>query len=197
MLKTFLDKYNGRFPQQEATSFSTYGYDSVIGARRGPEEGRRARPRRSCRRRSPTLDITTPLGTRITFKNPPDGNNLNPSVVVIQINGPRHLRGCLRRHAARRGADQALRRTCRGQRRELRRCRRGRSCRSSDPNGAGKTTLFNLITGVMPRRPRAKSAFERQAHHRLAAAPLGGTWDRADLSEHPPVRSISMRLRTS
>ncbi len=33
------------------------------------------------------LDFTTPLGTRVTFKNPPDGNNINPSVVVIQITG--------------------------------------------------------------------------------------------------------------
>jgi ABC-type branched-subunit amino acid transport system substrate-binding protein len=33
------------------------------------------------------LDHTTPLGTRVTFKNPPDGNNINPSVVVIQITG--------------------------------------------------------------------------------------------------------------
>jgi len=33
------------------------------------------------------FDVTTSLGTRITFKNPPDGNNINPSVVAIQITG--------------------------------------------------------------------------------------------------------------
>ena len=27
------------------------------------------------------------LGTRITFRNPPDGNNLSPSIVVVRING--------------------------------------------------------------------------------------------------------------
>ena len=43
-LKTFLDKYNARFPQQEATSFSTFGYDSVDGPRGRPQEGRRGRP---------------------------------------------------------------------------------------------------------------------------------------------------------
>src|SRR5262249_58558709 len=29
-LKGFVDKYNARFPQQEATAFSTFGYDSVM-----------------------------------------------------------------------------------------------------------------------------------------------------------------------
>ena len=33
------------------------------------------------------FDVTTSLGTRITFKNPPGGNNINPSVVSIQITG--------------------------------------------------------------------------------------------------------------
>ena len=33
------------------------------------------------------FDMTTSLGTRITFKNPPGGNNVNPSVVAIQITG--------------------------------------------------------------------------------------------------------------
>jgi len=33
------------------------------------------------------LDVTSPIGSRITFKNPPDGNNVNPSVVIVQING--------------------------------------------------------------------------------------------------------------
>jgi hypothetical protein len=34
-----------------------------------------------------SLKITTPLGTNVTFNNPPDGNNNSPSVVVIQVNG--------------------------------------------------------------------------------------------------------------
>jgi hypothetical protein len=34
-----------------------------------------------------SLKITTPLGTKVTFNNPPDGNNNSPSVVVIQVNG--------------------------------------------------------------------------------------------------------------
>ena len=29
----------------------------------------------------------TPIGTNVKYKNPPDGNNLSPSVVVIQVTG--------------------------------------------------------------------------------------------------------------
>jgi branched-chain amino acid transport system substrate-binding protein len=85
-LKGFLDKYNARFPQQEATSFSTYGYDSVmtlIAALKKAGEPDRDKIASALA----GLDFTTPLGTRITFKNPPDGNNINPSVVVIQVTG--------------------------------------------------------------------------------------------------------------
>ena len=85
-LKSFLDRYNKRFPQQEATSFSTYGYDALVALVEaikkagGPDREKIAAAMGS-------LDIRTVLGTRITFKNPPDGNNLNPSVVVVQVNG--------------------------------------------------------------------------------------------------------------
>ena len=85
-LKSFLDRYNKKFPQQEATSFSSYGYDAVIAIVEAIKKaGSTDREKIAAAMRS--LDITTPLGTRITFKNPPDGNNLNPSVVVVQVNG--------------------------------------------------------------------------------------------------------------
>lgn len=86
VLKGFLDKYNARFPQQEATSFSTYGYDSVmtfIAALKKAGEPDRDKLAVALA----DLDFTTQLGTRVTFKNPPDGNNINPSVVVIQVTG--------------------------------------------------------------------------------------------------------------
>jgi branched-chain amino acid transport system substrate-binding protein len=85
LLKGFLDKYNARFPQ-EATSFSTYGYDSVmtlVAALKKAGEPDRDKVAAALA----DLDFTTPLGTRVTFKNPPDGNNVNPSVVVIQVTG--------------------------------------------------------------------------------------------------------------
>jgi branched-chain amino acid transport system substrate-binding protein len=85
-LKGFLDKYNGRFPQQEATSFSTFGYDSIqvlVAALNKAGEADRDKLAAVLA----ALDVTSPIGSRITFKNPPDGNNVNPSVVVVQING--------------------------------------------------------------------------------------------------------------
>jgi branched-chain amino acid transport system substrate-binding protein len=85
-LKAFLDKYNARFPQQEATSFSTYGYDSVMALVAALKKAG-APDRDKVASAFADFDITTSLGTRITFKNPPDGNNINPSVVAIQITG--------------------------------------------------------------------------------------------------------------
>jgi branched-chain amino acid transport system substrate-binding protein len=85
-IRGFVDKYNARFPQQEATAFSTFGYDSVmalIAALKKAGEPDRDKLAAALA----DLDFTTPLGTRVTFKNPPDGNNINPSVIVIQVTG--------------------------------------------------------------------------------------------------------------
>jgi len=85
-LRTFLDKYNAKFTQQEATSFSTFGYDSVftfLEALKKAAQSDRDRIAAALQ----NLDFTSPIGSRITFKNPPDGNNINPSVVVVKVNG--------------------------------------------------------------------------------------------------------------
>ena len=85
-VRGFVDKYNARVPQQEATAFSTFGYDSVmtlIAALKKAGEPDRDKLSAALA----DLDFTTPLGTRVTFKNPPDGNNVNPSVFVIQVTG--------------------------------------------------------------------------------------------------------------
>ena len=85
-LRTFLDKYNTKFTQQEATSFSTFGYDSVftfLEALKKAAQSDRDRIAAALQ----NLDFTSPIGSRITFKNPPDGNNINPSVVVVKVNG--------------------------------------------------------------------------------------------------------------
>lgn len=85
-LKGFLDTYGKRFPQQEATSFSTFGYDSVyclIEALKKAGEPDRDKIAAALG----NLDFTSPIGSRITFKNPPDGNNINPTVVVVKVNG--------------------------------------------------------------------------------------------------------------
>jgi branched-chain amino acid transport system substrate-binding protein len=84
-LKEFLERYNKRFPQ-EATSFSTYGYDAVQTV---AEAVKRAGSidREKVQQALSKIDFTTPLGTKMTFKNPPAGDNLTPSVVVIQVTG--------------------------------------------------------------------------------------------------------------
>ncbi len=85
-LKGFLEKYKPRFPQQEATSFSTFGYDSVYAFVEALKKVGEA-DRDKIAAALASLDFTTPLGSRITFKNPPDGNNINPSVVAVQVTG--------------------------------------------------------------------------------------------------------------
>jgi len=84
-LKQFLDRYNKKFPQ-EATSFSTYGYDAVhtlveaVKQAGGPD-------REKVQAALAKVQFTTPLGTKVTFKNPPAGDNLTPSVVVVEVTG--------------------------------------------------------------------------------------------------------------
>jgi ABC-type branched-subunit amino acid transport system substrate-binding protein len=34
------------------------------------------------------LDYQSPLGTHLTFKNPPSGENITPTVTVIEVSGP-------------------------------------------------------------------------------------------------------------
>ena len=85
-LKSFLDRYKQRFTQYEATSFSTYGYDAVYALYEAIKKAGSAE-REKIAQALTKLKITTPLGTNITFNNPPDGNNNSPSVVVIQVNG--------------------------------------------------------------------------------------------------------------
>ncbi len=84
-LKQFLERYNKRFPQ-EATSFSTYGYDAVQTVAEALKRAGSS-DREKLRQALSTLQFTTPLGTKVTLKNPPAGDNLTPSVVVIQITG--------------------------------------------------------------------------------------------------------------
>jgi branched-chain amino acid transport system substrate-binding protein len=85
-LKPFLEKYNARFTQQEATSFSTFGYDSVVTLVEALKKAGTT-DRDKVAAALTNLDFTSPIGSQITFKNPPDGNNVNPSVVAVQITG--------------------------------------------------------------------------------------------------------------
>jgi branched-chain amino acid transport system substrate-binding protein len=84
-LRDWLDAYNkkNRF---EATSFSTYGHDAVMCI---VECIKRAAStdRKKIQEVMASLDYKSPLGTHITFKNPPTGENLTPTVTVVQVNG--------------------------------------------------------------------------------------------------------------
>ncbi len=85
-LKKFLDAYRARF-NQEAASTNAYGADAIytmVAALKAAGKPDRA----ALREALATLDITTPIGTHILFKNPPGGDNLDPTVVPIQVNGP-------------------------------------------------------------------------------------------------------------
>ncbi len=85
-LRTWLDAYNAKF-QLKATSFSTYGYDAIMTA---VESIKRAASmdRAKIQEQMANLDFISPLGTHISFKNPPTGENLTPSVTVVEMNGP-------------------------------------------------------------------------------------------------------------
>lgn len=84
-LKDWVESYNKRF-KLEATSFSTYGYDAVwtvaecIRRTNGTSRG-------GIQEVLTSLNYRSPLGSQIAFKNPPHGNNLTPSVTVVQVTG--------------------------------------------------------------------------------------------------------------
>jgi branched-chain amino acid transport system substrate-binding protein len=84
-LKPFLDAYNARFPQQ-ATLASTFGYNSMMALHHALQEAGTA-DRLKVQQVLSDFDYTSPLGTRIAFKNPPHGDNLKPTVIIVRITG--------------------------------------------------------------------------------------------------------------
>ena len=84
-LKAWVENYNKTF-DLEATSFSTYGYDAVwtvaecIRQTNGTDRG-------AIHEVLQSLEYVSPLGSKVSFKNPPHGNNLTPSVTVVQVTG--------------------------------------------------------------------------------------------------------------
>lgn len=84
VVKKFLDDYK-RFPL-EATYISVLGYDTVavlIEAIRRTGVVDRAKVQATLS----NMQYTAPLGTQVSFKNPPGGDNLTPSLVVVKITG--------------------------------------------------------------------------------------------------------------
>jgi branched-chain amino acid transport system substrate-binding protein len=83
-LRTWLDDYNkkNRF---EATSYSTYGHDALMCIVECIKRANGA-DRKKIQEAMASLDYHSPLGTHVSFKNPPTGENLTPTVTVIQVN---------------------------------------------------------------------------------------------------------------
>lgn len=70
----------------EPTAYSMHGYDTVYAI---VESMRLADSldREAIRNALGNLDFTSPIGSRVRFRNPPHGNNLSPSVAVLKITG--------------------------------------------------------------------------------------------------------------
>ena len=84
-LKTFLDAYQAKYGQQ-ATVYCAYGADAVSTLIGGLQKAGKV-DRTALRDALASLDMVTPIGTHIRFKNPPDGENLDPTVVCAQVTG--------------------------------------------------------------------------------------------------------------
>jgi len=84
-VRGFMDGYLSRF-KQEATSFATYGADAVWAIAAALTKAG-APNRAKLQEALAALDATTPIGTHVTFQNPPDGENRTPHVVAIEVTG--------------------------------------------------------------------------------------------------------------
>jgi ABC-type branched-subunit amino acid transport system substrate-binding protein len=84
-LRKFLEDYAKAYPELSPTQYSTYGYDSVYTVVEAVKKSGTATDRGKFAQALTKLDFTTPLGNRVSFKNPPTGDNLNPVVTTIRI----------------------------------------------------------------------------------------------------------------
>lgn len=84
-LKSFLDAYEAKYGQQ-ATVYCGYGADAVSTLISGLQKAGKV-DRAALHDALASLDLVTPIGTHVKFKNPPDGENLDPTVVCAQVTG--------------------------------------------------------------------------------------------------------------
>ena len=85
-LRAWFDDYNKSY-KLPPTSFSTYGYDSIMCLAEVIKQTS-STERGVMRDAMAHLDYHSPIGTHVRFNNPPSGENLSPTVAVIQITGP-------------------------------------------------------------------------------------------------------------
>jgi branched-chain amino acid transport system substrate-binding protein len=81
----WLARYAKRF-KLEVTTFSSYGYDDVFTV---VEAIKRANStdRGKVNEVLQSLDFVSPIGTHVTFKNPPTGENMTPTVTILEMTG--------------------------------------------------------------------------------------------------------------
>jgi branched-chain amino acid transport system substrate-binding protein len=85
-LKAFLDAYRKAYGQEPAST-NAYGADAVSTVVAALQKA--GKPDRAALQEAlAALDVVTPIGTHVQFKNPPSGENLDPTVVPIQATGP-------------------------------------------------------------------------------------------------------------
>jgi branched-chain amino acid transport system substrate-binding protein len=84
-MRKWSEEYNRLF-ELEPTSFSMHGYDSVYAIVECIKQANSIE-RGDIQNALSSLKFISPIGTRVGFKNPPHGNNLEPSITVLRING--------------------------------------------------------------------------------------------------------------
>jgi branched-chain amino acid transport system substrate-binding protein len=85
-VKTIMDAYAAMFPGTDFNDQSAYGYAAVYAIAEAIKNAGSA-DRDAVRQAMDKLSYTTPLGTSITYQNPPDGENKTAPVVSVQITG--------------------------------------------------------------------------------------------------------------
>jgi branched-chain amino acid transport system substrate-binding protein len=84
-LKSFLDAYQAKYGQQ-ATVYCGYGADAVSTLVAGLRKAGKV-DRAALREALVSLDFVTPIGTHVLFRNPPNGENLDPTVICARVTG--------------------------------------------------------------------------------------------------------------
>ena len=84
-IKDWVARYNKK-NELEATPFSIFGHESVYVLAEAIKRGGGAE-RAKMRAALASFDYVAPLDSAISFRNPPDGDNLKPSVTTVRITG--------------------------------------------------------------------------------------------------------------
>lgn len=85
-VKTFLDLYTAANPNLAPTTYPILGYDTIHVIVAAIKKANSA-DRQKVQQAMTNLETVTPLGTKITYKNPPNGDTLTTTVITVQVTG--------------------------------------------------------------------------------------------------------------